>query len=137
MEKSNWKAYHNMLCKKEIKIELIKPNIHSACYFVNNIYVLDVFIMQSVIGIDCGHKFCIDCWKPHLMPKICDGNAIKAVCCPEPDCTFIVDDVSSTALQEICILICYQIQSQLTDPKIREKYQFLLTNNFVEVCCLL
>lgn len=72
-----------------------------------------------MFGVDCGHKFCSDCWKQYLTVKIGDEGAAQAISCPEFKCKIIVDDVT--------------VMELIDDPKIREKYQQLMTSSFVQV----
>lgn len=72
-----------------------------------------------MLAADCGHKFCKDCWKQYLTFKIRDEGVAEAISCPESDCEIIVDDVAVLKLVE--------------DKDVRDKYQHLMTDSFVEV----
>lgn len=72
-----------------------------------------------MVGVDCGHKFCKDCWQQYLTLKICDEGAAEAINCPESGCDIVVDDVT--------------VMDSVAEADIRKKYQHLMTSSFVEV----
>lgn len=75
-------------------------------------------ITQEIVGLGCSHEFCEDCWCQYLTIKIADGDA-DSICCPAEKCDVIVDDV--------------KIMQLVADEKIKQKYQHLMTNSFVQV----
>ena len=71
----------------------------------------------EMTGLECGHVFCVFCWQFYLTTKIRDEGIGQTIPCPAK-CDILVDD--KTVLQLICA------------PEVRQKYQHLITNSFVE-----
>lgn len=75
-------------------------------------------------GMECGHRFCIDCWSGFLTSKIRDEGETQTVHCIS--CKILIDDATVMRL--------------VKDPQVKLKYQHLITNSFIEVnkkyCCL-
>jgi len=69
-------------------------------------------------GLECGHLYCNKCWSEYLTTKIVDEGASQMIECPG-NCNIIVDDQT--------------VMSIITDPRVKLKYQHLITNSFV-VC---
>lgn len=67
----------------------------------------------------CGHKYCEDCWREYLTLKITDEGAVESIQCPTGKCAIIVDDDF--------------IMQLISDENFRQRYQHLITNNFVQV----
>jgi len=74
------------------------------------------FSTQMLTGLECGHFYCTECWTEYLTSKIMDEGASQMIECP--GCNIVVDD------QTILTLI--------TDPRVKLKYQHLITNSFVQ-----
>ncbi|UJR30641.1 hypothetical protein I4U23_018165 [Adineta vaga] len=74
-------------------------------------------LSQEMTGLECGHNFCIVCWQYYLTTKIRDEGIGQTIPCPA-QCDILVDD--KTVLQLI------------RAPEVRQKYQHLITNSFVE-----
>ncbi|CAF1542639.1 unnamed protein product [Adineta ricciae] len=72
---------------------------------------------SEMTGLECGHNFCINCWQYYLTTKIRDEGIGQTIPCPA-QCDILVDD--KTVLQLI------------RTPEVRQKYQHLITNSFVE-----
>lgn len=68
----------------------------------------------------CGHTSCKDCWRQYLTYKILDDGDVDSISCPDTKCGIAVDDV--TVMQLIC-----------DNEKAKQKYQYLMTNSFVQV----
>ena len=68
-------------------------------------------------GLECGHQYCTTCWTGYLVTKIMDEGASQSIECP--GCEILVDDQTVMRL--------------VKDPKVKLKYQHLITNSFVEV----
>ncbi|KAI9026581.1 RING finger protein [Phycomyces nitens] len=49
------------------------------------------------VGVGCGHRFCIDCYKRYITVKITEGNN-RAINCPYEKCMSIVDIENIKAL---------------------------------------
>lgn len=78
------------------------------------------FVLNSpncMTGLDCGHRFCLFCWGEYFRIKIID-EGVSQLECPAHGCNMLVDD--STVMRLI------------KDPKVRLRFQHLITNNFVK-----
>ena len=71
-------------------------------------------------GLECGHFFCKSCWTEYLSTKIMDEGASQMIECPGSKCDILVDDQT--------------VMNLVKDPRIKLKYQQLITNSFVQVC---
>lgn len=85
--------------------------------FTNNITLI-LFSPKEILGLGCGHVFCIDCWRQYLTTKISDDGEAESIACPDSKCDIVVDDMTVM---------------QLVDESTRQKYQYLITNSFVQV----
>lgn len=70
-------------------------------------------------GLECGHKFCRDCWAQYLTQKIVEEGLSKSIVCLEPSCPMLVDD-------ENVVMI-------IDDPDVLNKYHRSMTEDFVVV----
>ena len=90
-------------------------------------------------GLACGHRFCkgihcfyqiikqwvncfsrlTECWVNYLTTKIIEEGQGQKISCAAHGCDILVDD------QTVITLI--------TEPKVKLRYQHLITNSFVEV----
>lgn len=70
-------------------------------------------------GLECNHRFCIQCWTEYLTTKIIEEGVGQTIACAASGCDILVDDATVMRL--------------VRDPKVRMKYQHLITNSFVEV----
>ena len=77
----------------------------------------DDFKPSEMLGMPCGHEFCIDCWKCFIQSKIDDGPACILATCPEFGCEEVIteEEVSKAA------------------PLLLEKFENYQLRNFVEV----
>ncbi|CAF98343.1 unnamed protein product [Tetraodon nigroviridis] len=69
-------------------------------------------------GLECGHKFCMQCWGDYLTTKIIEEGMGQTISCPAHSCDILVDDNTVMRL--------------ITDSKVKLKYHHLITNSFVE-----
>uniref|UniRef100_A0A673W870 RBR-type E3 ubiquitin transferase n=1 Tax=Salmo trutta TaxID=8032 RepID=A0A673W870_SALTR len=74
-------------------------------------------------GLECGHKFCMQCWGDYLTTKIIEEGMGQTISCPAHSCDILVDDNTVMRL--------------ITESKVKLKYQHLITNSFVEVRCVM
>lgn len=74
-------------------------------------------------GLECNHRFCTQCWTEYLTTKIIEEGVGQTIACAASGCDILVDDATVMRL--------------VRDPKVRMKYQHLITNSFVEVRLLL
>lgn len=70
-------------------------------------------------GLECNHRFCTQCWGEYLGTKIMEEGMGQTIACAAHGCDILVDDASVMRL--------------VRDPKVKLKYQHLITNSFVEV----
>ena len=73
--------------------------------------------VNEITGLECGHSFCIDCWRQYLKIKIMDEGIGQTIPCPAK-CDILVDDKLVLDL--------------IDESSVRQKYQHLITNSFVE-----
>ena len=73
-------------------------------------------------GIACGHRFCCDCWVHYLTTKIMEEGQGQRIFCAAHGCDILVDDQT--------------VFNLIIEPKVRNRYQHLITNSFVEVSFL-
>ncbi|XP_033212517.1 E3 ubiquitin-protein ligase arih1l-like [Belonocnema kinseyi] len=73
---------------------------------------------HMMTGLECGHRFCIDCWDEYLTTKIMEEGVGQTISCAAHDCSILVDDAS--------------VMQLLKHRKVKLKYQLLITNSFVE-----
>ena len=72
-----------------------------------------------MFGLECGDRFCCSCWAEYLTTKIMSEGIGQTIACAAHGCDLLIDDATVMRL--------------LPDPKVRLKYQHLITNSFVEV----
>lgn len=80
---------------------------------------MQFLIVKDILDLGCGHTSCKDCWRQYLMQQIVEDGKSDLIRCPATKCGVVVDDV--TVMQLLC------------DEKAKQKYQYLMTNSFVEV----
>lgn len=73
---------------------------------------------SHLIDMGCGHAFCHNCWMMYLSTKIMEEGQSGRITCAAHDCNMLVDDQTVMPL--------------VTDPKVRRRYQQLITNSYVE-----
>lgn len=73
---------------------------------------------SSLIDLICRHAFCRECWVRYLSLKIMENGESSHITCPAYKCEMIVDDQTVLPL--------------ISDPKVRFRYQQLITNSYVE-----
>lgn len=77
------------------------------------------FTFQMMTGLECGHRFCTQCWGEYLTTKIMEEGVGQTIACAAHGCDILVDDATVMRL--------------VRDAKVKLKYQHLITNSFVEV----
>jgi len=73
---------------------------------------------SMMTGLECGHRFCAKCWTEYLTTKIIEEGMGQTITCAAHGCDILVDDATVMRL--------------ITEPKVRLKYQHLITNSYVE-----
>jgi ariadne-1 len=72
---------------------------------------------DDMAGLECGHIFCINCWRYYLTTKIMHEGIGQTISCPAK-CDILVDDKT--------------VLNLIGSADVRRKYQHLITNSFVE-----
>lgn len=73
---------------------------------------------NDMTGLECGHRFCSQCWMEYLTTKVMDEGMGQTISCAAHGCDILVDDATVMLL--------------VTDAKVKLKYQQIITNSFVE-----
>lgn len=73
---------------------------------------------NQLIGLGCNHSFCRNCWIMYLSTKIMEEGQSGRITCAAHNCNMLVDDQTVLPL--------------VTDPKVKLRYQQLITNSYVE-----
>jgi len=94
----------------------IKPGNSSKSLRECGLCCLSLPLEMVFTGLDCGHFYCTECWIEYLTTKIMDEGASQMIECP--GCNIVVDDQT--------------VMKLITDPIVKEKYQHLITNSFVQ-----
>lgn len=68
-------------------------------------------------GLNCGHRFCSDCWTTYLTIQIMSEGLSTAITCPQLRCDILVDDCT--------------VYRHIQDDNVRAKYLYLITDSFV------
>ncbi|XP_077284873.1 E3 ubiquitin-protein ligase ariadne-1 isoform X1 [Arctopsyche grandis] len=79
---------------------------------------LVVLPSSLMTGLECSHRFCVSCWCEYLTTKIMQEGLGQTIGCAAPACDILVDDAN--------------VMKLVRDPKVKLKYQHLITNSFVE-----
>uniref|UniRef100_A0A3P8WB83 RBR-type E3 ubiquitin transferase n=1 Tax=Cynoglossus semilaevis TaxID=244447 RepID=A0A3P8WB83_CYNSE len=74
------------------------------------------FPSSCFTGLECGHRFCMQCWGDYLTTKIMEEGMGQTISCPAHSCDILVDDDTVMRL--------------ITDSEVKVKYQHLITNSF-------
>ena len=70
---------------------------------------------QMMYGMECGHRFCVQCWNEYLTTKIMEEGMGQTIACAAHNCPILVD--------------CATVMKLLTDPKVKLKYQHVITSD--------
>ncbi|KAI1301586.1 E3 ubiquitin-protein ligase arih1 [Halotydeus destructor] len=73
---------------------------------------------SMLTGLACGHRFCKDCWGNYLTTKIMEEGMGNKISCAAHACDIFVDDQT--------------VMSLISEAKVKQRYQHLITNSFVE-----
>ncbi|XP_046860422.1 E3 ubiquitin-protein ligase arih1-like isoform X2 [Xenia sp. Carnegie-2017] len=77
---------------------------------------LEMSSLLSFEGLECGHKFCLRCWKEYLTSKIMDEQK-ENIACPAVNCDILANE---TFVGRI-----------LSDQIVKRKYHHLIAKSFV------
>jgi len=94
----------------------IKPGNSSKSLRECGLCCLSLPMEMVFTGLECGDFYCTQCWIEYLTTKIMDEGASQMIECP--GCNIVVDDQT--------------VMKLITDPIVKEKYQHLITNSFVQ-----
>lgn len=101
------------------KVNVAKPKIINKLLGTEECEIC--FIIYPPIqmtGLECGHRFCTQCWNEYLTTKIMEEGVGQTIACPAHNCPILVDDETAMGL--------------LKDPRVKLKFQHLITNSFVK-----
>jgi hypothetical protein len=73
--------------------------------------------MAEMAGLECGHLYCTECWAEYLSTKVMHEGASQMIECPG-NCKIFVND--------------QMVMSLVKEPRVKLKYQQLITNSFVQ-----
>lgn len=51
-----------------------------------------MYIFQDMTGLECGHRFCAECWTDYLTSKIMEEGMGQTISCAAYGCDILVDD---------------------------------------------
>ncbi|GFO21343.1 E3 ubiquitin-protein ligase arih1 [Plakobranchus ocellatus] len=74
--------------------------------------------LNDMKGLECGHRFCAQCWAEYLTSKIMDEGMGQTISCAAYGCDILVDDKN--------------VMDLIKDQRVKLKYQQIITNSFVE-----
>lgn len=100
-------------CRPAINIKKMNTSAKRKC----EICLDDDLKPTEMLGMPCGHEFCIECWEGYITSKIGDGPNCILATCPQVGC----DEVMT---EEEVAKAC---------PQLLEKYQTYQLRNFVEL----
>ena len=103
---------HNM----DIELQNIRILLARSLGLLSDEYLASEFYLIPLTGLECGDFYCTQCWIEYLTTKIMDEGASQMIECP--GCNIVVDDQT--------------VMKLITDPMVKEKYQHLITNSFVQ-----
>ncbi|XP_034833519.1 E3 ubiquitin-protein ligase ariadne-1 isoform X1 [Maniola jurtina] len=73
---------------------------------------------SMMTGLECGHRFCTQCWCEYLTTKIMEEGLGQTIACAAHACDILVDDATVMRL--------------VREPRVKLKYQHIITNSFIE-----
>ncbi|KAL9918248.1 E3 ubiquitin-protein ligase ariadne-1-like isoform 1-T3 [Glossina fuscipes fuscipes] len=71
-----------------------------------------------MMALECGHSFCLMCWREYVRTKIVDGGLDPLIVCAAHYCGVLMDDITVIEL--------------LDDQDVRLRYWQFITNKFVQ-----
>ena len=114
-----------------------------------------IFFFKMMAGLECGHLYCTSCWTEYLTMKIVDEGASQMIECPvkflnnlwylNSNVRIIHYLIGNNLLNWKTFFIIWQgstcnilvddqtVMKLVRDPRIKLKYQHLITNSFVQV----
>lgn len=82
---------------------------------------------KDMVGLECGHGFCVECWRGYLRHKIMNEGVALTLPCPSHDCKRLMGE---EAVQRL-------LEEDPNGEEIGLRYQRLITNSFVEASKLI
>jgi len=101
------------------KINIAKPKVVNKALGTEECEIC--YMVQpaaQMTGLECGHRFCLQCWNEYLTTKIMEEGVGQTIGCPAHNCPILVDDDTAMGL--------------VRDPRVKLKFQHLITNSFVK-----
>ena len=87
----SWASYYDcaivhssVWIQREIGVGLIFMEKYASKY--------KLFFFQDMKGLECGHRFCAQCWAEYLTSKIMDEGMGQTISCAAYGCDILVDD---------------------------------------------
>lgn len=101
------------------KVPVVKPKFTRKVLGTEECEICFMVLPPSqMTGLECGHRFCYQCWNEYLTTKIMEEGVGQTIACAAHNCPILVDDQTAMRL--------------IKDPRVKIKYQHLITNSFVE-----
>ncbi|XP_065912910.1 E3 ubiquitin-protein ligase arih1-like [Dysidea avara] len=85
--------------------------------FICDICLL-AYPLKEMTGLECQHLFCAPCWDRYLKIMVMDEGKGEIISCPAPSCGIAADETF--------------VLKYLRQPEARSKFQYLITNSFVQ-----
>lgn len=101
------------------KINTVKPKVVNKALGTEECEIC--YMVQpgtQMTSLECGHRFCLQCWNEYLTTKIMEEGVGQTIGCPAHKCPILVDDDTAMGL--------------VRDPRVKLKFQHLITNSFVK-----
>lgn len=76
------------------------------------------YSLSEMQGLECGHLYCRGCWESYLTVMVVDQGRGQTIYCPTAGCDIVADEKTVLGL--------------LQKTSVRQKYQLLITNSFVQ-----
>uniref|UniRef100_A0AAY5K7H9 RBR-type E3 ubiquitin transferase n=1 Tax=Esox lucius TaxID=8010 RepID=A0AAY5K7H9_ESOLU len=65
-------------------------------------------------GLECGHKFCMQCWGDYLTTKIIEEGMGQTISCPAHSCDILVDDNTVMSLLDVVDVVGADLNPHVT-----------------------
>lgn len=57
-------------------------------------FIFFSFVLKDMTGLECGHRFCSQCWMEYLTTKVMDEGMGQTISCAAHGCDILVDDAT-------------------------------------------
>ena len=75
--------------------------------------------LQMMFGLDCGHRYCTNCWCEYITTKVVDEGSAQSITCAGHNCHITLEDAT--------------VMELIQDAKVKLTYQCRIAHSFVEV----